>query len=119
MEQARARVDAPLEIPPHASPSHALSLARSVARSLSHDTPVPDDDSSFRCVSQLPNGLAFGGNLEARFFGLWLRDDFESGRSDGPCATYSNSPCLASSSEFQVAEVGSQLSSTPPAPARG
>ncbi len=53
----------------------------------------------------LPNGLAFGGNLEARFFGLWLRDDLESGRSCGPCATYSNSPCLASATEFEVAEV--------------
>ena len=56
-------------------------------------------------MEQLPNGLAFGGNLDATFFGLWLRDDLETGRSDGPCATYSNSPCLASAAEFKVDEL--------------
>eukprot|EP00965_Chrysotila_dentata_P237889 6202180-Pleurochrysis_carterae.AAC.1 len=35
---------------------------------------------------QLPNGIAFGGNLESTFFGLWLRADMESGRSDAPCS---------------------------------
>lgn len=53
----------------------------------------------------LPNGLAFGGNLEALFFGLWLRDDLETGRSNGPCQAYSNSPCLASATEFKVDEI--------------
>lgn len=56
-------------------------------------------------MEQLPNGLAFGGNLEARFFGLWLRDDLETGRSCGPCATYTNAPCLSASAEFRVDEV--------------
>lgn len=56
-------------------------------------------------MHELPNGLAFGGNLEARYFGLWLRDDLETGRSCGPCATYSNAPCLASSTEFKVDEI--------------
>jgi hypothetical protein len=53
----------------------------------------------------LPNGLAFGGNLEARFFGLWLRDDLESGRSVGACSTYSNAPTLSSNCEFKVDEI--------------
>lgn len=56
-------------------------------------------------MDQLPNGLAFGGNLEARFFGLWLYDDLEGGRSDGPCATYSDAPCVASSTEFALDEI--------------
>ena len=56
-------------------------------------------------MEQICNGLAFGGNLEASFFGLWVRDDLESGRSDGPCATYSQSPCLASSTEFAIDEI--------------
>lgn len=55
----------------------------------------------------LPNGLAFGANgrLDDRFFGLWLKDDLESGRSDAPCATYGDAPCLASSAAFAVDEV--------------
>ena len=55
----------------------------------------------------LPNGLAFGanGSLDDRFFGLWLRDDLETGRSDAPCATFGDSPCLALAAEFRVAEV--------------
>lgn len=32
-------------------------------------------------MDQLPNGIAFGGQLETCFFGLWLRDDMELGRS--------------------------------------
>ena len=56
-------------------------------------------------MHELPNGLAFGGNLEARYFGLWLRDDLETGRSCGPCATYSDAPCLTSSTEFKVDEI--------------
>ena len=56
-------------------------------------------------AEQLPNGLAFGGNLDARYFGLWLRDDLESGRSDGPCATYGDAPCLASAAEFVLDEL--------------
>lgn len=56
-------------------------------------------------MEQLCNGLAFGGSLEASYFGLWLRDDFEGGRSDGPCATYGNSPCLAASAEFELDEL--------------
>ena len=39
-------------------------------------------------MEQLPNGLAFGGNIDSRFFGLWLRDDLETGRSCAPCSTY-------------------------------
>lgn len=53
---------------------------------------------------ELPNGLAFGGNIEARFFGLWLRDDLESGRSEASCSTY-GSPRLASAAEFAVDDV--------------
>ena len=53
----------------------------------------------------LPNGLAFGGNLEAQFFGLWIRDDLETGRSDGPCSTFAGAPCLASSSSFEIDEI--------------
>ena len=53
----------------------------------------------------LPNGLAFGGNIDACFFGLWLRDDLESGRSDGPCSAYGDAPCLATSAHFCVAEI--------------
>ena len=56
-------------------------------------------------MEQLPNGLAFGGHLEARFFGLWLHDDLERGRSDAPCATFGHSPCLASAPAFSVADV--------------
>ena len=56
-------------------------------------------------MESLPNGLAFGGNLDARYFGLWLRDDLETGRSDGPCAAYGRAPCLASSAEFRLDEV--------------
>ena len=56
-------------------------------------------------MEQLPNGLAFGGNLDARFFGLWLKDDLETGRSDAPCSAYSNAPCLSSSSSFEVDEI--------------
>ena len=57
-------------------------------------------------MEQLPNGLAFGANggLDDRFFGLWLKDDLEVGRSDGPCATFGGSPCLASTTDFRVAE---------------
>ena len=61
--------------------------------------------SSAALVAGLAAGLAFGGNLEARFFGLWLRDDLETGRSDAPCVTYGNAPCLASSSAFELDEV--------------
>jgi len=53
---------------------------------------------------ELPNGLAFGGQLDSRFFGLWLRADLESGRSDAPCATYQNEQ-LGTSVEFHVDEV--------------
>lgn len=55
----------------------------------------------------LPNGLAFGanGSLDDHFFGLWLRDDLETGRSDAPCATFGDSPCLAMATEFRVEEI--------------
>ena len=54
-------------------------------------------------MEQLPNGLAFGGHLEARFFGLWLHDDLETGRSCAPCSTYQDMHAvLASSGDFSV-----------------
>ena len=55
-------------------------------------------------MDQLPNGLAFGGQIESRYFGLWLRDDLESGRSCAPCSTY-HSECVASAADFGVREV--------------
>ena len=45
-------------------------------------------------MHELPNGLAFGGQLDDRFFGLWIHDP-ESGRSVAGCATY-RSPVLSS-----------------------
>ena len=54
-------------------------------------------------MEQLPNGLAFGGQLDARFFGLWLHDDLETGRSCAPCSTYQDMRAvLASSGDFSV-----------------
>ena len=54
-------------------------------------------------MEQLPNGLAFGGQLDARFFGLWLHDDLETGRSCAPCSTYQDMHAvLASSGDFSV-----------------
>jgi len=55
-------------------------------------------------MEQLPNGIAFGGQIDAQYFGLWLKDDLETGRSCAPCSTY-GSDCLASDSEFTVHEV--------------
>ena len=51
------------------------------------------------CKEQLPNGLAFGGQLD--FFGLWLEDSMDSARSYGPCSTF-GSPCLAGRTTFKV-----------------
>ena len=56
-------------------------------------------------MESIPNGLAFGGSLDARFFGLWLHDDLETGRSEGPCSTYGDSPCLSSTSAFEIDEL--------------
>lgn len=50
-------------------------------------------------MDQLPNGIAFGGRIDERFFGLWLRQDLESGRSDAPCSTF-HSPMLSSRAAF-------------------
>ena len=56
-------------------------------------------------MEALPNGLAFGGQLDSRFFGLWIHDGLESGTSAAPsvpCSTY-HSPCLSPSGpEFAV-----------------
>lgn len=38
--------------------------------------------------AQLPNGCAFGGQIENGFFGLWLHEDFETGHSSGPCMSF-------------------------------
>ena len=73
-------------------------------------SPDPDPEPDHRpepCpnqgMEQLPNGLAFGGHLEARFFGLWLHDDLETGRSCAPCSTYQDMHAvLASSGDFSV-----------------
>lgn len=53
-------------------------------------------------MEQLPNGLAFGGQTDSRFFGLWLRDDLETGRSCAPCSTYQNAAVLSSAGEFKL-----------------
>ena len=54
-------------------------------------------------MEQLPNGVAFGGQLDARFFGLWLHDDLETGRSCAPCSTYDDLRApLSSSGDFRV-----------------
>ena len=53
-------------------------------------------------MHELPNGLAFGGQLDDRFFGLWIHDNLESGRSVAGCATY-RSPVLSSTPDFAIA----------------
>ena len=55
-------------------------------------------------MEELPNGLAFGGQIEPRFFALWLRDDLERGRSCAPCSTY-HSECLAGGIDFRISDV--------------
>ncbi len=57
-----------------------------------------------RGMEQIPNGIAFGGQLDSKFFGLCIEDSFDMARSDAPCSTY-GSPCLASSSTFRLREV--------------
>ena len=72
-------------------------------------SPDPDPEPDHRpepCpnqgMEQLPNGLAFGGQLDDRFFGLWIHDNLESGRSVAGCATY-RSPVLSSTPDFAIA----------------
>ena len=62
-------------------------------------------------MDELPNGCAFGGSghldkLAAGgvYFGLWLRDDLETGRSDAPCATFA-SPQLSGAPSFRVQDI--------------
>ena len=59
-------------------------------------------------MEQLPNGLAFGGDIDSRFFGLWLRDDLETGRSCAPCSTYQGlaAPLCSAAGDSGGAEFG-------------
>jgi len=55
-------------------------------------------------MSQLPNGVAFGGHRDGRYFGLWLHEGFDSGEGSGPCSTYEGG-VLPHRGRFRVREV--------------
>ena len=87
----------------HSPKSHSLkSHSTHLFSHMPHRTsPTCITDMRTCCFLQLPNGLAFGGRIDERYFGLWLRSDLETGRSDTPCSTF-HSPMLSSAAEFKV-----------------